>query len=77
MFLTIYDLKTKQHSVVVDSVEVNISHLHQDGATLMHYAVQTASSQTMKILLLYSVDINLADDVRLFCFQLIASFFYY
>lgn len=37
----------------------------QDGATLMHYAVQTASSQTIKILLLYNVDINLQDNVWL------------
>ncbi|KAJ0962628.1 hypothetical protein J5N97_027750 [Dioscorea zingiberensis] len=30
--------------------------------TLIHYAVQTASSQTIKIFLLYNVDINLPDD---------------
>jgi hypothetical protein len=35
----------------------------QDGATLMHYAVQTACIQTVKTLLLYNVDINLSDDV--------------
>ncbi|PKI74434.1 hypothetical protein CRG98_005198 [Punica granatum] len=34
----------------------------QDGATLLHYAVQTASSQAIKILLLYNVDINLQDN---------------
>ncbi|KAK3014996.1 hypothetical protein RJ639_007249 [Escallonia herrerae] len=32
------------------------------GATLMHYAVRTASSQMIKILLLYNVDINLQDN---------------
>ena len=37
----------------------------QDGATLMHYAVQTACSQTIKTLLLYNVDINHPDDVCL------------
>ena len=37
----------------------------QDGATLMHYAVQTASSQAIKILLLYNVDINHQDNVWL------------
>jgi hypothetical protein len=37
----------------------------QDGATLMHYAVQTACSQTIKTLLLYNVDINRPDDVCL------------
>lgn len=42
----------------------------QDGATLMHYAVQTASSQTIKILLLYNVDINLQDNVWLIIFPL-------
>lgn len=31
----------------------------------MHYAVQTASGQAIKILLLYNVDINLQDNVRL------------
>ncbi|KAK6924539.1 Ankyrin repeat, partial [Dillenia turbinata] len=36
-----------------------------DGATLMHYAVRTASTQTIKILLLYNVDINLQDNVGL------------
>jgi hypothetical protein len=35
----------------------------QDGATLMHYAVQTASVPTIKVLLLYNVDINLPDNV--------------
>ena len=37
----------------------------QEGATLMHYAVQTASSHAIKILLLYNVDINLQDNVCL------------
>nr|XP_019701580.1 ankyrin repeat domain-containing protein, chloroplastic [Elaeis guineensis] len=37
----------------------------RDGATLIHYAVQTAASQTIKILLLYNVDINLSDYVCL------------
>lgn len=37
----------------------------QDGATLMHYAVRTASSQAIKILLLYNVDINHQDNVWL------------
>ena len=40
-----------------------VSFFKQDGATLLHYAVQTASSQAIKILLLYNVDINLPDDV--------------
>lgn len=31
----------------------------------MHYAVRTASSQAIKILLLYNVDINLQDNVRI------------
>lgn len=30
----------------------------------MHYAVQTASSQAIKILLLYNIDVNLQDNVR-------------
>ncbi|MCH85462.1 ankyrin repeat domain-containing protein chloroplastic-like, partial [Trifolium medium] len=33
-----------------------------DGATLMHYAVQTASVPTIKVLMLYNVDINLPDN---------------
>lgn len=39
--------------------------LQQEGATLLHYAVFAASSQMIKILLLYNVDINLQDNVRL------------
>jgi hypothetical protein len=35
----------------------------QDGATLMHYAVQTASARAIKALLFYNVDINLRDNV--------------
>ena len=34
----------------------------------MHYAVRTASSQMIKILLLYNVDINLQDNVTLIAF---------
>ena len=37
----------------------------QDGATLMHYAVNAASTPTIKLLLLYNVDINLQDNVWL------------
>ncbi|CAN1122253.1 Ankyrin repeat domain-containing protein, chloroplastic [Linum perenne] len=33
-----------------------------DGATLMHYAVRTASVPAIKLLLLYNVDINLQDN---------------
>ncbi|AES95221.2 ankyrin repeat domain-containing protein, chloroplastic isoform X1 [Medicago truncatula] len=33
-----------------------------DGATLMHYAVQTASARAIKTLLFYNVDINLRDN---------------
>jgi len=33
-----------------------------DGATLIHYAVQTASTQAIKMLVLYNVDINLCDS---------------
>lgn len=44
----------------------------QDGATLLHYAVQTASSPAIKILMLYNVDINLQDNVwfMIACFSL-------
>lgn len=50
---------------------VFLAHL-QDGATLLHYAVQTASSPAIKILLLYNVDINLQDNVwfMIICFLL-------
>ncbi|KAG6492930.1 hypothetical protein ZIOFF_047901 [Zingiber officinale] len=41
---------------------VDINGVDKDGATLLHYAVLTASSETIKILQLYNVDINLADD---------------
>jgi hypothetical protein len=40
-----------------------IFYVIQDGATLIHYAVQAACSQTIKTLLLYNVDINRPDDV--------------
>ena len=39
--------------------------LLQDGATLVHYAVLTASTQIVKILLLYDVNIDLPDNVCL------------
>jgi len=35
----------------------------QEGATLMHYAVQTGSTETIELLLFYNVDINLQDKV--------------
>ncbi|KAE8715908.1 Ankyrin repeat domain-containing protein [Hibiscus syriacus] len=35
---------------------------YYDGATLMHYAVYAASTPTIKLLLLYNVDINLQDN---------------
>ncbi|KAK3413736.1 hypothetical protein EUGRSUZ_I02298 [Eucalyptus grandis] len=41
---------------------VDINAVDKEGATLMHYAVQTASSQAIKILLLYNIDINLQDN---------------
>ncbi|XP_068642528.1 ankyrin repeat domain-containing protein, chloroplastic-like isoform X2 [Aristolochia californica] len=37
----------------------------KEGATLMHYAVRAANIQTIKILILYNVDINLPDEVGL------------
>lgn len=42
----------------------------QEGATLMHFAVRTASSQMIKILLLYNVDINLQDNVTIHSFSI-------
>lgn len=41
---------------------VDINAVDKEGATLMHYAVQTASSHAIKILLLYNIDINLQDN---------------
>lgn len=46
-----------------DIQKKHVFYLLQEGATLLHYAVRTASIDTVKILLLYNVDINLADDV--------------
>ncbi|XP_027360845.1 ankyrin repeat domain-containing protein, chloroplastic-like [Abrus precatorius] len=40
----------------------NPSVLDKEGATVMHYAVQTASAETIELLLLYNVDINLQDN---------------
>ncbi|KAL2348657.1 hypothetical protein Fmac_002657 [Flemingia macrophylla] len=34
----------------------------KEGASLMHYAVQTASTETIELLLLYNVDINIPDN---------------
>ncbi|TKY70284.1 Ankyrin repeat domain-containing protein [Spatholobus suberectus] len=34
----------------------------KEGASFMHYAVQTASTKTIELLLLYNVDINLPDN---------------
>ncbi|CAA6666736.1 unnamed protein product [Spirodela intermedia] len=41
---------------------VDVNAPDKDGATLMHYAVLNASTQIIKILLLYDVDIDLPDE---------------
>ncbi|XP_042502353.1 ankyrin repeat domain-containing protein, chloroplastic-like isoform X2 [Macadamia integrifolia] len=46
-------------SLLKHNVDINVT--DKEGATLIHYAVQTASSHSIKILLLYNVDINLPD----------------
>jgi ankyrin repeat protein len=35
----------------------------QDGATPLHYAVQVGALQTVKLLIKYKVDVNVADVV--------------
>lgn len=35
----------------------------QDGATPLHYAVQVSAMQTVKLLIKYDVDVNVADNV--------------
>jgi ankyrin repeat protein len=35
----------------------------QDGATPLHYAVQAGALQTVKLLIKYKVDVNVADNV--------------
>lgn len=35
----------------------------QDGATPLHYAVQVGAMQTVKLLIKYKVDVNVADNV--------------
>lgn len=39
----------------------------QDGATPLHYAVQVGALQTVKLLIKYKVDVNVADNVSLTC----------
>lgn len=36
---------------------------HQSGATALHYAVQAGAMQTVKLLIKYKVDVNVADNV--------------
>ena len=38
----------------------------QDGATPLHYAVQVGAKQTVKLLIKYDVDVNVADNVSIF-----------
>ncbi|KAK7406876.1 hypothetical protein VNO78_08511 [Psophocarpus tetragonolobus] len=49
------------HSLLKHNVDINAVDKDKEGATLMHYAVQTASTETIELLLLYNVDINLQD----------------
>lgn len=39
----------------------------QDGATPLHYAVQVGALQTVKLLIKYKVDVNVADNVSSTC----------
>ena len=39
----------------------------QDGATPLHYAVQADALQTVKLLIKYKVDVNVADNVSQMC----------
>jgi hypothetical protein len=42
---------------------LNLSAYLQDGATPLHYAVQVGALQTVKLLIKYKVDVNVADVV--------------
>ncbi|KAG6489777.1 hypothetical protein ZIOFF_051056 [Zingiber officinale] len=64
-WLPLHSLATSGEFFLLDKLlkhNVDINGVDKDGATLLHYAVLTASSETIKILQLYNVDINLADD---------------
>lgn len=37
----------------------------KDGATPLHYAVQVSAVQTVKLLIKYKVDVNVADNVSI------------
>jgi ankyrin repeat protein len=39
----------------------------QDGAAPLHYAVQVGALQTVKLLIKYKVDVNVADNVSSTC----------
>lgn len=47
----------------LETVFIGLSSL-QDGATPLHYAVQVGAMQTVKLLIKYNVDVNIADNVR-------------
>jgi ankyrin repeat protein len=49
----------------------------QDGATPLHYAVQAGALQTVKLLIKYKVDVNVADNVSQMCtnFHIISTLF--
>ncbi|XP_038982757.1 ankyrin repeat domain-containing protein, chloroplastic-like isoform X3 [Phoenix dactylifera] len=64
-WLPIHTLAASGEFYLLDALlkqNVDINAIDKDGATLIHYAVQTAASQTIKILLLYNVDINFSDN---------------
>lgn len=42
---------------------LNFQFIFQDGATPLHHAVQVGAMQTVKLLIKYKVDVNVADNV--------------
>lgn len=53
------------HSWMVSRIIEHFSDLAQDGVTPLHYAVQVGAMQTVKLLMKYKVDVNVADNVSL------------
>ncbi|XVF15981.1 hypothetical protein REPUB_Repub09cG0202600 [Reevesia pubescens] len=79
-WLPLYTLAASGEFYLVDTLlkhNVDINAVDKDGATSMHYAVNAASTPTIKLLLLYKVDISLQDNIMLgsqLCLRTVSSF---
>ena len=58
--------------------KITCQHIHLQKslhhATPLHYAVQVGAKQTVKLLIKYNVDVNVADNVRVYLYTILFLF---